>query len=44
MHINDICKKSNFLIWYKFWIKFLGPKILGKICREKISKPLTVQI
>ncbi len=35
MHINDNCIISNFLIWYKFWIKFLGPKILGQIWREK---------
>jgi hypothetical protein len=45
MHINEFCKISNFLIRYKFKIKFLGTKIFGKICGEKISiylfKPLT---
>jgi len=35
MHINDFCKRRNFLIRYKYQIKFLGTKILGKICREK---------
>ena len=37
MQINEFCKIRDFLIRYKFYIKFLGPKISGKICREKIS-------
>ncbi len=36
MHINEFCKISNFLIRYKFKIKFLALKILGKICGKKI--------
>jgi len=30
MHINDFCKISNFLIKYKFYIKFLGQKFKEK--------------
>ena len=37
MHINEFGKISSFLIRYKFKIKFLGPKILGKICGENNS-------
>jgi len=48
MHLNESCGMGNFLIRYKFKIKFLGTKILRKIRGEKISiyffKPFTVQI
>ena len=35
MHINEFYKILNFLKRYKFYMKFLGTKIWGKICREK---------
>jgi hypothetical protein len=35
MHNNEFGKIRNFLIRYKFYIKFVGTKIWGKICREK---------
>ena len=35
MQIYDICKISNFLMWYKFWITILREKNLSKIWWEK---------
>ena len=35
MHINEFCKINNFLIDYKFYIKFLGTKMLAKTMTEQ---------